>query len=62
MPSDTSGLIRFRNRRDAEKAVSEIVEDGGRRAEYRIDERPDGTCVITILESADGPIVGAIGA
>jgi len=62
MSPDTSSLIRFRNRREAEKAVAEIVEDGGRRAEYRIDERPDGTCVITILESADGPIVGAIGA
>ncbi len=62
MPLDSTSLIRFRNRREAEKALAEIVEDGGRRAEYRIDERPDGTCLITILETASGPIIGAIGA
>lgn len=62
MPFDSPDLVRFRNRREAEKALSEIVEDGGRPAEYRIDECPDGTCVITVLEFADGPITGTIGA
>ena len=62
MPLGFPGLIRFRNRREAEKALREIVEDGGRRAEFQIDEQPDGTCVITILETADGPAIGAIGA
>jgi hypothetical protein len=62
MPLDSPTLIRFRNRREAEKALSEIVEDGGRRGEYRIDEQADGACLITILESDTGPVIGAIGA
>lgn len=62
MPLDSPNVIRFRNRREAEKALSEIIDDGGQRAEYRIDEQPDGACVITILETASGPVVGVIGA
>jgi hypothetical protein len=62
MPSTRFSATRFRNRRDAEKALAEIVEDGGRRAEFRIDESADGTCVITVLEHAGGPVAGAIGA
>lgn len=62
MPLNGPSLVRFRNRREAEKALSEIVEDGGRRTEYRIDEEPGGACVITVLETASGPVVGVIGA
>jgi hypothetical protein len=62
MPSSRVSIIRFRNRRDAEKALSEIVEDGGRKAEFRIDETPDGSCIITVLEHDGGPVAGMIGA
>jgi hypothetical protein len=61
MASTSLSLIRFRNRRDAEKAVAEIIEDGGRRSDYQIDEGADGTCVIVILED-DGRVAGALGA
>jgi hypothetical protein len=59
MPSEHR-LNRFKNRRDAEKALSEIVEDGGNRSEFRIDEETDGTCVITILEG--DMVAGVLGA
>jgi len=62
MPSRTIGSIRFKNRRDAEKALSEIIEDGGSRAEYRVDEFADGTCMIAVLERDGGPVTGMIGA
>lgn len=62
MPSVYSGIVRFRNRREAERALSEIIEDGGRRAEFRIEENADGTCVITVLERDGGPVAGTIGA
>lgn len=52
---------RFRSRREAERVLSEIVEDGGRRAEYRIDEAEDGSCLITIFET-DGAVAGVLGA
>jgi hypothetical protein len=54
-------VTRFKSRRDAEKALAEIVEDGGRRSDYRIDEDKDGSCVITILED-NGMIAGTLGA
>ncbi|HVY90671.1 MAG TPA: hypothetical protein VG942_17525 [Hyphomonadaceae bacterium] len=59
MPSDNR-LNRFKNRRDAERALSEIVEDGGNRNEFRIEEDADGTCVITVLEG--DVIAGVLGA
>lgn len=62
MPSTRFRTTRFRSRRDAERALAEIVEDGGRLAEFRIDENADGTCVITVLEHDGGPIAGTIGA
>lgn len=62
MPSARFSSTRFRNRRDAEKALAEIVEDGGRLSEFRIDESADGTCVITVLERDGGPVAGTIGA
>jgi len=60
LPSTLIGSTRFRNRRDAEKALAEIVEDGGRPSEYKIDEGMDGTCVIVILDN-DGNIAGTLG-
>jgi hypothetical protein len=61
MPSKRFSAIRFRNRREAERALAEIVEDGGRKTEFRIDEDVDGTCVITVLER-DGAVAGTLGA
>lgn len=62
MPSNRHSTVRFRNRREAEKALAEIVEDGGRKSEFRIEEAADGTCVITVLERDGGPVAGTIGA
>ena len=62
MPAKRLSAVRFRNRREAERALAEIVEDGGRKSEFRIDEAGDGTCVITVLEHDGGPVAGTIGA
>jgi hypothetical protein len=62
MPSNRFSTTRFRTRREAERALAEIVEDGGQLTEFRIDEGADGTCVITVLERDGGPIAGTIGA
>ena len=62
MPSGRFSSTRFRNRRDAEKALAEILEDGGQKSEFRIDEDADGSCIITVLEHDGGPIAGTIGA
>ena len=62
MLSTRFSTTRFRNRRDAERALAEIVEDGGKRNEFRIDEDADGACVITVLEHDGGPVAGTIGA
>ena len=40
--------------------MAEIIEDGGKPSDFRIDENPDGSCVITILET-DGAVAGQIG-
>lgn len=61
MPFTTTAPMRFRTRRDAERALAEIVEDGGKLAEFRIDQDSDGSCIITILER-DGSIAGQLGA
>jgi hypothetical protein len=50
----------YKTRRDAERALAEIIEDGGHLSDFRIDESPDGSCVITILER-DGQIAGTLG-
>lgn len=60
MRSPTTGLSRFRSRRDAEQALAEIFEDGGVPADFRIDEAPDGSCVIVVLEG-NGEVVGHVG-
>jgi hypothetical protein len=51
---------RYRTRREAEQALAEIIEDGGQKADFRIDQNPDGTCVIVILER-DGRVAGMLG-
>jgi hypothetical protein len=60
MPFRKKRLTRFRNRREAKRALAEIVEDGGQPADFRIDEYPDGSCVIIILER-DGKVAGTLG-
>lgn len=57
----SKGLPRFKTRREAEQALAEIIEDGGRPAEFRIDELPDGGYVITVLE-ANGAVAGTLSA
>ena len=60
MSPGTKVQARYRTRRDAEKALVEILEDGGQLTDFRIDERADGTCVIVVLER-DGRVAGMIG-
>ncbi len=57
----SKGPPRFKTRREAEAALAEIIEDGGRPAEFRIDELPDGGYVITVLE-ANGAVAGTLSA
>lgn len=59
-PQSAAG--RFRTRRDAEQALSEIIEDGGRPSDYRIDEHPVGGFVITVLDDDGSSVAGFIGA
>jgi hypothetical protein len=60
MSAQTQTQERYRTRRDAEKALIEILEDGGQLIDFRIDESPDGSCVIVVLER-DGRVAGTIG-
>jgi hypothetical protein len=60
MPFKMKGSARYKTRREAERALAEILEDGGQLADFRIDENPDGSCVILILER-DGEIAGTLG-
>lgn len=53
---------RFKTRREAEQALAEIIEDGGRPSDYRIDEHPVGGFVITVLDDDGSSIAGFIGA
>ena len=50
----------YKTRPEAERALAEIIEDGGQLVDFRIDEYPDGTCVIIILER-DGRVAGMLG-
>jgi hypothetical protein len=59
-PQSASG--RFRTRRDAEQALSEIIEDGGAPSDFRIDELPVGGFVITVLDDDGSSVAGFIGA
>jgi hypothetical protein len=60
MSPGTKTQERYRTRREAERALVEILEDGGQLTDFRIDERPDGTCVIVVLER-DGRVAGMLG-
>jgi hypothetical protein len=53
---------RFRTRRDAEKALAEIIEDGGKPSDYRIDEHPLGGFVISVFDDSGNGVAGVIGA
>ncbi len=55
-----SAAGRFRNRKDAEQALEEIIEDGGHPADFRIDELPAGGFVITVLEDDGSGVAGVI--
>ena len=55
------GLQRFKSRREAEQALAEIIEDGGKPSEFRIDALPDGGYLITVLEQ-DGRVAGTLSA
>jgi hypothetical protein len=56
----SKGLPRFKTRREAEVALAEIIEDGGVLTDFRIDELPDGGCVITILEKDGYSVAGTL--
>jgi len=49
----------YKTRREAERALAEILEDGGQLSDFRIDENPDGSCVITVLEH-NGQVAGTL--
>ena len=61
MRSHNSRQPRFRSRREAERALEDILASGGEPAEYRIDEESDGSCVITVFEREGGPVAGQVG-
>jgi hypothetical protein len=58
----STGLRRFKTRREAEKALAEIIEDGGRAADFRVEQQPDGGFVIMILENDGQSVAGMLGA
>jgi len=60
MAFKTKAPARYKTRREAERALAEIVEDGGQLADFRIAENPDGSCVILILER-NGQVAGTLG-
>lgn len=62
MASETQAVPRFRNRRDAERVIAEIISDGGAASEYRIEQDEDGSCVILILDSTTSEVAGVLGA
>ena len=61
MPN-SQGRRRFKSRREAEQALREIIADGGVASEFRIEELPDGGCVIVVLEKDGESIAGTLGA
>lgn len=62
MQARSPALIRFKTRREAESVLKDILVDGGQRSEFRIDEAPDGSCVIAILDRDGGKVTGMLGA
>jgi hypothetical protein len=62
MPFTKRGPTRFKSRREAERALAEIVEDGGYPADFRIEEDAEGRCMIVVLERDGGDVAGMLGA
>ena len=58
----TKGRPRFKTRREAEQALREIIGDGGTESEFRIEELPDGGCVIVVLDKDGHSVAGTLGA
>jgi hypothetical protein len=61
MPN-SKGRQRFKSRREAEQALREIIADGGVASEFRIEELPDGGCVIVVLDKDGESVAGTLGA
>lgn len=55
-----SSLRQFRLRKYAEKALAEIIQDGGNPAEYRIEKHPSGGFVIAVLDDDGKDVMGVI--
>lgn len=62
MQGRTSPAERFRNRKEAERVLADILNSGGVAGHYRIDEEPDGRCVIVIFENDGQRVAGVLGA
>ena len=60
MAFKTKVPARYKTRREAERALAEILEDGGQLTDFQIAENPDGSCVIIILER-NGQVAGTLG-
>lgn len=58
----TKGRPRFKTRREAEQALREIIGDGGAESDFRIEELPDGGCVIVVLDRDGQSVAGMLGA
>lgn len=61
-PAMPHSNTRFRSRKEAEKALAEIIEDGGKPDDYRIDEHPLGGFVISVFDDNGNSVAGVIGA
>lgn len=59
--SRTNGRQRFKNRREAEQALREVIGDGGLKEDFRIEELPDGGWVIVVLEQDGQTVAGTLG-
>ena len=55
------GRQRFKTRREAEQALREIIADGGAASDFRIEELPEGGCVIVVLERDGRTVAGMLG-
>lgn len=62
MQARSPTLIRFRNRREAQRVLDDIVMDGGLQPEFQIEEAADGSCLIVILDRDGGQVAGVLGA
>ena len=58
----SNGRPRFKTRREAEQVLREIIGDGGAESDFRIEELPDGGCVIVVLDKDGRTVAGMLGA